>query len=43
MTDFSNYQDHGQAVVIQSDGKIVVAGYSSNGNDNDIVLARYMP
>ena len=44
LTDFSNYQDQGRAVVIQADGKVVVAGYSSNGNnDSDIALARYMP
>ncbi len=29
------------AVVIQSDGKIVVAGYYSNGTDQDFFVARY--
>lgn len=29
------------AVAIQSDGKIVVAGSLTNGNDNDFALARY--
>jgi uncharacterized delta-60 repeat protein len=29
------------AVKIQSDGKIVVAGVSDNGSDNDFVVARY--
>ncbi len=43
MTDFINYEDHGQAVAIQADGKIVVAGYTYNGNDYDIALARYLP
>src|SRR5678809_722771 len=28
-------------VAIQSDGKIVVAGSITNGNDNDFALARY--
>ena len=31
----------GNAVAVQSDGKIVVAGYSSNGSDNDFAVARY--
>jgi uncharacterized delta-60 repeat protein len=33
--------DHANAVAIQSDGKIVVAGYSNNGANNDIALVRY--
>jgi uncharacterized delta-60 repeat protein len=33
--------DEGYAVVLQPDGKIVVAGVSSNGSDNDFALARY--
>lgn len=33
--------DYGQSVAVQTDGKIVVAGYSSNGNNNDFALARY--
>ncbi len=33
--------DVGQSVVVQLDGKIVVAGYSSNGGDYDFALARY--
>jgi len=33
--------DYGRSVAIQSDGKIVVAGYSYNGNDNDFALVRY--
>jgi uncharacterized delta-60 repeat protein len=31
----------GQSVAVQSDGKILVAGYSSNGTDLDFTLARY--
>ena len=42
-TDFGGYNDYGQAVAIQPDGKIVVAGYANNGSENDIALARYLP
>ena len=35
--------DVAQGVVIQADGKIVVAGYSSNGSTSDFALARYNP
>ena len=42
VTDFSNgREDQVQAVTIQGDGKIVVAGWSFNGSDFDFVLARY--
>jgi uncharacterized delta-60 repeat protein len=43
MTDFILNSDHGQAVAMQADGKILVAGYASNGSDFDIALARYLP
>jgi uncharacterized delta-60 repeat protein len=43
MTDFNVNADIASAVVIQADGKIVVAGYASNGGDYDIALARYLP
>ena len=33
--------DVAESVVLQSDGKIVVAGYSDNGDNNDFALARY--
>src|ERR1051325_10745806 len=33
--------DIGQSVAIQSDGKLVVAGYSYNGSDNDVAVVRY--
>lgn len=42
-TDFSGYADYGNAVAIQPDGKILVAGYTWNGNDYDVALARYLP
>ena len=33
--------DEANAIVIQPDGKIIVAGLTSNGSDNDFALARY--
>ncbi|MBE7495933.1 MAG: cadherin-like beta sandwich domain-containing protein [Verrucomicrobiaceae bacterium] len=33
--------DVGHSVVVQNDGKIVVAGYSWNGSNNDFALVRY--
>ena len=40
-TDIGSYGDDGNSVAIQSDGKILVAGYSYNGTDNDFALVRY--
>jgi uncharacterized delta-60 repeat protein len=41
-TDFgSNLYDRANSIAIQSDGKIVVAGESSNGSNPDFALARY--
>ena len=42
-TDFFGYGDYCKALAIQPDGKIVAVGYASNGNDDDIALARYLP
>jgi uncharacterized delta-60 repeat protein len=42
-TDLNGLNDYGRAIALQADGKIVVAGYSSDGNDKDISLARYLP
>ncbi|MDD3160969.1 MAG: hypothetical protein PHX49_03465 [Bacteroidales bacterium] len=33
--------DYGRSVVVQSDEKIILAGYSHNGTDNDFALVRY--
>ncbi len=33
--------DIAKAIAIQSDGKIVVAGYSHNGANNDFAVVRY--
>jgi hypothetical protein len=40
-TAFGAFDDHGSEVVVQSDGKIVVAGASYNGADEDFAVARY--
>jgi uncharacterized delta-60 repeat protein len=40
-TAIGSGHDEAYAIAIQSDGKIVVAGDSSNGSDNDFALARY--
>jgi len=42
VTDFGS-DDQSRDIVIQSDGKIVVAGYASNGSNNDFAVARYNP
>ena len=41
VTDFVGGTDYGLAVALQLDGKIVVAGNASNGDDMDFALARY--
>ncbi|MFM9984831.1 MAG: T9SS type A sorting domain-containing protein, partial [Flavobacteriales bacterium] len=40
-TEIGDYDEAANSMVIQMDGKIVVAGYSLNGSDNDFALARY--
>jgi len=43
-TDFGSGSDDGaHAVALQADGKIVVAGYASNGSNDDFALTRYNP
>ena len=42
-TDFDGQSDVAHAVVIQPDGKIVAAGTSRVGGDNDFSVARYHP
>ena len=41
MTDLRGAEDWGAAVVRQPDGKIIVAGHSSNGANTDFALVRY--
>ncbi|MCP5093108.1 MAG: hypothetical protein GY949_19525, partial [Gammaproteobacteria bacterium] len=40
-TDIGSGNDYGQSVTVQSDGKILVGGYSHNGSNNDFALVRY--
>ena len=41
-TEISPYPDFANAVSLQNDGKIVVAGSSSNGTDYDFTVVRYI-
>jgi uncharacterized delta-60 repeat protein len=41
-TDFNTNDDYGRSLVIQPDGKIIVAGYCFNVTDIDIAVARYL-
>mgnify|MGYP001132845754 CR=1 FL=1 len=43
VTDFNTGYDHASGLALQSDGKIVVAGYTSAGTMYDFALARYNP
>jgi uncharacterized delta-60 repeat protein len=40
-TDFVGREDCSYALALQPDGKLVVAGYAWNGNNEDFALARY--
>lgn len=40
-TDFSGSNDNGRALVLQADGKLVVAGTSNDGSQNRIAVVRY--
>jgi len=40
-TSFGLFDDVANAISIQTDGKIIVAGHSYNGTNNDIAIARY--
>ena len=40
-TDFGDGNDQALSATLQTDGKIVVTGFSSNGTNNDLALARY--
>ncbi len=41
LTHFGSGDDRAHAMALLSDGKILVAGYASNGTDDDFALARY--
>ena len=40
-TPIGSFDDEGRSVALQSDGKIVVAGYSYNGSDAEFAVVRY--
>jgi uncharacterized delta-60 repeat protein len=40
-TDLRGYDDWGNSIALQSDGKIVFGSKSSNGTDNDFAVVRY--
>ncbi len=41
ITTIGSSDDIARSIAIQNDGKIVVAGYSNNGNDYDFAVVRY--
>lgn len=41
ITTIGTHDSYGLSIAIRSYGKIVVAGFSDNGNDDDFALARY--
>ena len=43
LTDIGSHNDLLYALALQPDGKLVAAGYSSNGSDDDFALVRYNP
>lgn len=43
VTPIGTGNDEGRAVALQPDGKVLVAGKSSNGTDDDCALVRYNP
>lgn len=43
ITNLGNSGDFGEDVAVQSDGKIVLAGFSFDGTKDNIALARYLP
>lgn len=40
-TQIGSDDDYAQAIALQENGRIIVAGYTSNGQDSDFALARY--
>jgi len=40
-TQIGSDDDHAQAIALQVNGKIIVAGYTESGQDTDFALARY--
>ena len=42
-TAIGTFDDVANSMAIQSDGKLVAAGYSNNGTQNVFALVRYLP
>lgn len=42
VTPVGSGEDRGRSVVLQADGKIIVAGYSHNGSNTDFAVVRYL-
>jgi len=40
-TDIAGGDDFGEAIAVQADGKLLVAGYHNNGTDDDFAAVRY--
>ncbi|MBF0627100.1 MAG: DUF4347 domain-containing protein [Magnetococcales bacterium] len=40
-TDLGGRNDYGTSIAVQTDGKILVAGYTYNGRNNDFAIVRY--
>jgi uncharacterized delta-60 repeat protein len=40
-TNFNSFDDIAKSIVIQTDGKILIGGYSYNGSNQDFALCRY--
>ena len=43
MPDLGTTAEYANAIAIQSDGKIVAAGYVNNGANYDFAVVRYWP
>lgn len=43
VTDVAGFHDGVNAMTVQPDGKIILAGSASNGQDDDIAVVRYTP
>src|SRR5690349_20798348 len=41
ITPIGTHVDYASSIVLQSDGKILLGGFSSNGTNNDFAMVRY--
>ncbi|KJV05698.1 delta-60 repeat domain-containing protein [Methylocucumis oryzae] len=42
MTELGDYDDEANSIIVQADGKILVAGVHYNGDDTDFAVVRYL-